>query len=235
MKKALIFVLIGFISAAAQATAILVDDFSGDLSAWTGTVILDNQNPGTQNVSTWQIVSGALQLNTTWRDGTSVEQHAMIRSGLALGVGHEIQIDVVHTGASQDIGLYVGGTTPTFNVRRDYVAIYLRNNGQVFSRGFDGTTEYALAGGSTPTLDKLFIARTDTNTYELGYYNAGSRTVVVTRTPNYPNAGTVVGIYADVRGVGVLGNVDNLTLLVPEPATMALLGLGALMAARKRS
>jgi hypothetical protein len=232
MKKACVLMLLGMMGVAAQA--VLIDDFSGDLSAYTSTVILDN-NGGASNVSSWQIVDGVLQLNTTTYDG--IEQYAFIRSGLTLGVGQELQADVV-VGAtgSQDIGLYVGGTTPQTGVRMDYIAMYRRNNGQLFSRGFDGTTEYALAGNWTNNIpiDTLFIARTAENTFEAGWYYNGERTVLVTRTPSYANAATFIGFYADVRGAGVVGSLDNLRI-VPEPATMALLGLGALLAARKRA
>jgi hypothetical protein len=233
MKKACVLMLMCMMGVAAQA--VLIDSFDGDLSAYTSTVILDNANPAVQNTAAWQITGGTLQLNTTVRDGTSVEQYAMIRSGLALLVGQEVQVDLRHSGsgATQDLGLYVGGTTPTFNVRQDYVAIYGRNNGQVFSRGFNGTTEYALSGGSSPTYDRLFIARTDVNTYQAGWIYQGVRTVLVTRTPSFANEGDVVGFYADVRSIGVLGNLDNLRT-VPEPATMGLMGLGALLFARKR-
>ena len=88
----------------------------------------------------------------------------------------------------------------------------MRNNDQVFSRGFNGTTEFPLTGGASDglTLSSLFVARTSTNTYELGYYNEGNRVVLTTRTVNNTNIGNTIGIYADVRSSGIRGNVDNL-------------------------
>lgn len=231
MKKVCALMLVCMMGVAAQA--VLIDSFDGDLSAYTSTVILD-ANGGASNTAAWQISGGTLQLNTTAYDG--IEQYAMIYSGLSLGVGEELQVDVViGAGGSQDIGLYVGGTTPQTGVRQDYVAMYRRNNGQLFSRGFDGTTEYALAGNWTNNIpiDKLFIARTGVNTYEAGWYDGATRNILATRTPATANDGDVVGFYADVRALGVNGSLDNLTI-VPEPATMGLMGLGALLFARKR-
>ncbi|HRS72070.1 MAG TPA: PEP-CTERM sorting domain-containing protein [Anaerohalosphaeraceae bacterium] len=230
MKRLGILLLLGMIGA---AQAVLIDDFSGDLSAYTSTVILD-ANGGGANTAAWQISGGTLQLNTTVYDG--IEQYAMIYSGLTLGIGQELQADVVigATG-SQDIGLYVGGTTPTTGVRRDYIAMYRRSSGQLFSRGFDGTTEYTLAGNWTNNIPitALFIARIAENTYEAGWYDGATRNVLVTRTPAYANDADVIGFYADVRGVGIVGSLDNLRI-VPEPATLTLLGLGTGLLARKR-
>jgi len=211
-----------FLGLTAQAQ--LIDDFSGDLSLYTSTVILD-ANGGGANTAAWQITGGGLELSTTAYDG--IEQYAFIYSGLTLDLGSEIQVDLSHSGASQDLGLYVGGTTPVAGTRMDYVAVYARDNGQLFSRGFDGTSEYALAGGSSPVYDSLFIARTGVNTYEAGYYDGTTRNIIVTRTPAFANDGDVVGFYADVRATGNLGLADNLRV-IPEPGTFALFGLGGL-------
>lgn len=222
------------IGVAAQAQ--LIDDFStNSLGLYTSTVILD-ANGGAANVAAWQITGGTLQLSTTTYDG--IQQYAMIFGGLSLAVGYEVQMDLVHTPDSQDLGLYVGGTTPVAGTRQDYVAVYARNNGQVFSRGFNGTTEFPLAGGSSPAYTKLFIARSGVNTFDAGYYDVGGRNIIVTRTPSTPNDADVVGFYADVRANGTLGNADNLTLApIPEPTTLALAGLGlaGLIALRRRS
>ncbi len=223
-------------SAALAGTIGLVDDFNDtDLSEYTATVILD-ANGGGSNVSTWQSPAGSLELVTGTYDG--IEQWAFIRNGLTLQVGQEVQVDVI-VGATgtQDIGLYVGGTTPQTGVRQDYVAMYRRNSGQLFTRGFDGTTEYGLVGdwNNNIPIDTLFIARTAMNTYDAGYYNGSTRTVMATRTPATPNDADVIGFYSDVRGAGTVGNVDNLRI-VPEPASamLVLLGVVGLLLGRKR-
>ncbi len=218
-----------------QASAGLIDDFSdGSLAEYTSTVILD-ANGGASNVAAWQSPSGTLELSTTTYDG--IQQYAFIRNGLTLPVGHEVQVDriLVQGSGTQDLGLYVGGTLPVAGVRQDYVAIYGRNNGQVFSRGFDGAGEFGLAGGGSPAYDSLFIARTSVNTYETGYYSAGVRNILATRTPAFANDGDVVGFYADVRGAGTLGALDNFRM-IPEPSSAALatLGLAAVGFARRR-
>lgn len=212
------------------ASAALIDDFSGDLSAYTSTVILD-ANGGAANTAAWQIGGAGLEYDTSAYDG--IEQTAYIYNGLALAVGEELQAVIDHSGGSQDLGLYVGGTTPVAGTRQDYVAVYARGNGQVFSRGFDGTGEYSLAGGGTPAYESLFIARTDTNTYEAGYYEAGVRNVLTTRTPSFANEGDVLGFYSDVRAAGVLGSVVSWSV-VPEPASIAVLCVSGLALAGRR-
>jgi hypothetical protein len=217
---------------AVTSQAQLVDDFSGNLSAYSDVRILNNGNHAPVNSYTWEIASGALQLNTT--AFTGIEQFALTRTDFSLAVGMELRTDFNpgYTG-TQDVGLYVGAGTPTVDVRANYVNVYVRNNGQIFSRGFNGTTEFGLAGGATPAnIDSLFVTRTAVDTFELGYYDGVTRTVLTTRTIASGNAagiGSAIGFYADVRALGIVGNLDNLTLAVPEPSSATLFGLGALL------
>ena len=228
--KSTILAIVGIAALSAAAQAQLIDDFSGDLSAYTDTRILNADSHSPVNSYSWEISGGALQLNTTSYVG--IEQYALTRTDYSLNVGFELDATFTagYTG-SQDIGLYVGAGTPTVDVRQDYVDVYMRNNGQLFSRGFDGTSELALAGGSSPTVDSLFIARTAADTFELGYYEAGTRNVVTTRTiTSGAPIGDSIGFYADVRSAGIVGSMDNLTIqAIPEPATFVLLGLGGLL------
>lgn len=224
MKKISVLFVVCSMALAAQAQ--VIDDFSGDLSAYTATRILKASGTGA-NVYSWEISGGTLQLNTTSYDG--IEQFALTRIDYSLDPGWQLTADfsAAYTG-TQDIGLYVGAGTPTPDVRADYVDVYMRNNGQLFSRGFDGTTELGLSGGGTPAATALFIARTGTDTFDLGWYEGGVRNVLVSRTITSGNPiGDSIGFYADIRSAGIVGQMDNLSLsVIPEPSTAAMLGMG---------
>ena len=208
----------------------LIDDFSGSLAPYTATRVLKATPGAPDNTGQWEISGGALQFNTSVYGG--IEQYALTRTDVALGVGEELRADYLGgNNGSQDIGLYVGAGHPTANVRADYVNVYVRNNGQLYSRGFDGAAEMSLGGGSAPAnLESLFVKRLATDVFELGYYNDGGlRNIVSTRTISGGNAagiGDAIGFYADVRAAGIRGGMDNLRI-VPEPAA-GLLALGAM-------
>jgi hypothetical protein len=103
-------------SAATAAPLGLVDDFSGNLSAWTNTRILD-ANAGGSNVYSWQITGGSVEIATTTFEG--IEQTALTRTDFTLGVGEELRGSYSPTNiGSQDIGLYVGAGHPTQQLRQ---------------------------------------------------------------------------------------------------------------------
>ena len=191
----------------------IVDDFSGNLSNWTHTLLLDAQNAGA-NTSEFQINGdGQLELATTSFNG--IEQHAFIYDGLSLAVGEEVLLDVpVPISGNRNLGLYVGGTEPVNGVlgtdtRQDYIAVYSGINNRIATRGFDGTNEYNNLETTATNASTLFIAQSSANTFEVGFYRNGVRNVTAARTPTFPNAATFVGIYADARQLGTIGTADN--------------------------
>jgi hypothetical protein len=220
--------------AGVPAQAQLIEDFSGDLSLWTSTRILNNGNHSPTNTCSWGISGGALQFTTA--SYTGIEQYALTRTDYTLGIGYELSatFSAAFTG-TQDIGIYVGAGTPTTDLRANYLDVYKRNTGNIYSRGMDGTTEYGTYNpGIAPTISAMFIARTAVNIFECGYYDASNvRNILYTRTISNNNAvgiGSSIGFYADVRAAGIVGSMDNLTLApIPEPATMSLCGLGGLL------
>ena len=213
----------------AATNAQLIDDFdSDDLSAYTLTRILDNNGGATNTNVFFEVFDGELGLTTALFDG--IEQYAFIRDGLTLAVGQELQIDITDTRAgSQDIGLYVGGVAPTntpdtplgtaASTREEYVAVYYRfTNNEILTRGFGGTTEFPSDGssaGNQPDANVLFIARTAADEYEAGFISDDDGRVVI-QTRSAPdvsgNDASFVGLFADVRGAGTVGTVDNLRI-----------------------
>ena len=192
----------------------LIDDFSGNLNNWTSTVILDAQNSGS-NTAAFEINgNGQLELVTTNYNG--IEQYAFIYDGLSLDVGEEVRLDVpIPVVGNRNFGLYVGGTAPVTGVlgtetRRDYISIYSGTDNRIATRGFDGTNEYNNIETNAAGASTMFIAQTTANTFEVGFYTAAdARIVVAIRTPQFANAATFVGIYADARAQGTLGTADN--------------------------
>ncbi|MEN8773049.1 MAG: PEP-CTERM sorting domain-containing protein [Akkermansiaceae bacterium] len=218
------------------SAATLVDDFTSGLGNWTPTVILD-ANGGGSNTFAFEVNgSDQLEINTSSYEG--IEQYAFTYGGAALAVGEEAQVDIsgVPISGNRNLGLYVGGTAPTAGVRQDYITVYAGGNNNLATRGFDGTTEYNNPQSSGAGAQTLFIARTDENTFDVGYYIGDERTVFSTRNPGTANTADFVGIYADVREAGTVGAIDSFRIVsqVPEPSTALLGALAALGLLRRR-
>lgn len=203
----------------------LVDDFSdASLSAYTQTKVLDQagSDGGTSKVNFF--VQNGL-LGSFKFSGTDAEQVLLLRDDAPLLVGQELLVtpNITITG-SQDLGIVVAATeTPdglgnpqVGSTRSDIITLYLRN-GQtnLYTRGFDGTTEFGLVSGTFTGIDDLFIARAALDTFEVGCYDNGLRRVLTTRTVGNTAIGAAVGFFTDMRNAATILGMDNLRIVEP--------------------
>jgi hypothetical protein len=222
----------------------LIDDYSDtDLSEYTLYKVLD-QGAGTTNIA---FSSPSGELTVTSVGTTGAEQVLFLRSDHSLGVGEELQVDgpSIESGAStEDFGLAVGETPTSLGDpqagdnrnQADFLFISYRNPTQLNSRGFNNGAEVGQDQEFGVTATQLFIARTATDEFELGWYDGATRNIAITRTGVNADMGSNVGFYADLRADGaMIGNLDNLRI-VPEPSgvMLAMLALAGLVGLGRR-
>jgi PEP-CTERM motif len=255
----LICVSMMVITSSAQAAAFLDDFSTGDLSAYTLSVVNMNstQTPAVSFVSN----SGAIQV-AKGTPGTNAEQVLFLRNN-SLDVGETLRVDTscVTNPNYADFGIAVSYTVDPVDraaglsqdVRTDEISLYMKSQtNNIGYVGFDSPTGILNMGSSSGAVSGmtaaqfaavtgLYITRTSSTTFDLGYDTTllSGDQLLKTFTVTNTAIGNAVGFYADLRATqDPYGNLDNLRV-VPEPATavMALLGfLGmGLIWLRKRS
>jgi hypothetical protein len=241
---------------ASSAPAEMIDDFSGDLSAYTKTVILTNSGD-TEEVSMAKtnFVINADQLEFhSYVTNNKAYQTVLLRDDHPLAVGERLQIDFKYfnditatTSPFSGVGIAVAASeAQTFNVRRDIIMVDLNGaygngtttTGRVYGTSFVGTTvqPQIRVDVNVAAVTRLFIDRTASNKFTFGYVTNAGETIVGTFTNGSAGLGSAVGLWSDCRGTAEpLARLDNLQI-VPEPGALVAIVAGglALLVARRR-
>lgn len=244
----------------AQAQTGFTDSLINDSTlnyVWTPLNFAGTGSSGT-TVSFASTASG-LQVDSSDFAGTAVQGVYFNNTGASLPVGDMLTISIANwtSGGSEDFGIAVGNNaTPTAaigdgsDVRSGTAYIYnairvsaASPNGHVTGGGSDGASGLffspTLQVQNQPTILSLAISHDSASTFSLYYDEGSGYTLLGSRTFASSGVGTTIGFYADVRGSGSpqLGDLVNFAVVpVPEPATVALCGIGfvGLLALKRR-
>jgi hypothetical protein len=247
------------LAASAQAAAIFQDDFNGTVgNTINGTA--PDVRPGTE---TWTAATTTTFVTGDYASMTSASQAAFLSWTPAAGNIYELSVDVIFnttTGGIATLGFFDNNISTT-KAPNTATAINtpwlgLRNTGGALLRDLTGAAgtgfaEQTTASGTTTikvsdsplvwkwNTIKLVLDTTATNWTITGYVpNASNVLVQVGTTQTYTgngglNAVTSVG-FSTISGAVIQYDNFKLETVVPEPTSLALLGLGGLSLIRRR-
>jgi autotransporter-associated beta strand protein len=205
----------GTLAVPSTLTIATIDTFDDtNLSDYTFTKILDN---GTVTNVSFASPSGVLAASYAGAEAQAEQVLFFRNDGINLEVGEEVRVDnelVTANAGGQpgDFGIAVGAN-PSAGVRDNYLFMSYRGATQLNTRGFNNGTELAQVQSFGVNADQLFIARTASDTYEVGWYDGGTRNILTTRTGVNASVGNNVGFYSDLRIAGATyDGLDNLVI-----------------------
>lgn len=255
-KRISVFSVLILVVAANQAFSemMVIDDFDADLTPYTKCVILTNSGDDeatSLGKTSYSLVDGELNFGSSVTNSKAY-QTTFLRDDYSLDPGERLQVELTEinqatSSSGASFGLCVASEKyKTFGQPRedllsiavtDYISMQrlkaFRFNGTDFTEVYNQTANLS-------NLTGLYLERTDTNLYNLGYMTA-SGDVELLADLNYTGGGAAVGFYSDSRDNNALFvKADNLAIsgevVVPEPSALGLIlsGLAIGFASRRR-
>jgi len=255
MKKINIILFLCAVSVGVQAQTTIIDTLTGhntgagNLIGYTPYLVNDVSAGAGQGVSFPGSPSGlsATYLGT----GTTAEQALFLAplnnfsTTFAVGDILTVNVAVPASSTQMDFGLAVAAANPvaassgnSYNSRTlfDWASISVRPSQSAIraNTSISGTltTGNGVANiGSTANITQLFIWWNSADVFSLGYVSNSVQVIdeTVTFAPS-STIGAEIGFYGDLRATGAsLGNFSNLAIVVPEPTSLAICGMGGLL------
>lgn len=218
-KRTTLFTLTAVGLATSANAAPFLDDFSSDTSAsYTGT---DTFGSG----GAFSVSGGTLSL-----DSAGGNTFTVFHNTAKLEVGETLSVDISRTGGDIRLSVSTAAVGPNFG----------GNNG--FRLKYTGSTTIqaqAYGGGNTNFSDltiassdiTLFITRDDADTLIFGHNSGAGDVTLGSRNVTGLPAG---GLFVGVESFGDFTNTFDNLQIIPEPGSLALLGLGGLLIVRRR-
>ena len=228
---------VAFMLSGTAGADLLLDDFTDDtLSSEYVQSTVDTFGAG-ETLYSFDTTTNDNQLTVLSDSGAVGNQNELLRDDVSLDIGETLLVDVDPSNVSRDLtGLSIYTTKTPANRNSSIVIGYSGSLGNLLSWYFNdsGTFTFGFHGAPTGIVESFFIERTGADTFDLGYINTDSDSFVVRTvdTTGQTAPGNAVGVHVDLNPDSS-AIFDNLRI-IPEPASLVLLGLGGLLMLRRR-
>ncbi|MBN1395254.1 MAG: PEP-CTERM sorting domain-containing protein [Pirellulales bacterium] len=244
-SKLLAFAAILSLAVAAPAVAetIMIDDFNNTTldSNWVASRALDQGSSASTTFDS-STNPGELTYKVSGYD-SKVVQSVLLRDDYHLGIGETLLVDLAdvanwtNSGSLEVWGGLAIAMSTGIDERIDLLHISYREKSSTDNKVYwyyfphTGTHSWGVSGNLTAaSVDYLYITRTSSNTYDLGYHVVGDTDRTLLKDELAVDAsytpGNAIGVYSDIRFDGTVMFDNFRKEIVPEPSALALLGCG---------